>query len=91
MATGDFNVAMQGILAGEMPRRELEDIDFSDPNCGYMKQCLRYFSDQGFAMKVVRSADVVLEGKAPYASRYLELYDFYKNGFFDLMDEYSEG
>lgn len=91
MATGEFNIAMQGILAGEMPRKILENIDFSDPDCGYMKQCLRYFSDQGFAMKVARSADTVLEGTAPYASRYLELYNFYKNDFFDLMDEYSEG
>lgn len=93
VATGDFNVTVQGMLAGEMPREALERINFTDPDCAYMQQCMQYTHQAGKLAKTVRNLDIISETSIPYATRYLELYKFYTNnvaagdiGFHDLAD-----
>lgn len=97
VASCDFNTAIRGMLAGEMPREALERIDFSDPSCAYMQQCIQYTNMQmGKVAKAARNVDIITKTSIPYATRYLELYKFYTNnvaegdtGYSDLADEYG--
>lgn len=89
LATGDFNKTMCQILSGETTQEVLRSIDFTDPDCGYMKQCLRYLETDGKAVDVLKGADAVLSGVS-YPMRYLELKKFYEGEYCDLMDDYGE-
>lgn len=89
LATGDLNKAMECILGGEMPPDVLRSIDFTDPNCGYMQQCRDFLDNQGKVMGLLRSAEAIMGKGAMYASRYIELFNFYQNEYEDLVEEYE--
>ena len=90
LAAGDFNLAMQVILSGEIPMNILKKIDFTDPDCSYMKQCLEFEADKGKASNTMRTLNKIATGGAMYASRYLELYDFYHHEYDDLIEDYAQ-
>lgn len=90
LAVGDFNLAMQVILSGEIPMNVLKKIDFADPNCSYMKQCLEFEADKGKVTNAMRTLNKISTSGAMYASRYLELYDFYHHEYDDLMEDYAQ-
>lgn len=97
VATCDFNAVIRGMLAGEMPREALERIDFSDPKCDFMQQCIQYTkTETGKIAKAARNFNIITNASIPYATIYLELYKFYTNdvapgdiGFLDLADNYA--
>lgn len=89
LATGDLNTAMEVVLGGEMPPEVLRSIDFANPSCGYMQQCREFAADQGMGKNTLRTLEAVAGEGAMYATRYIELFDFYHNEYEDLMEEYA--
>ena len=90
LATGDINTTMQGMLAGEAPSHVLQSIDFSDPNCEYMKQCREFIQNDDKEASLVRNYNAVVSNYAFYASRYVDLFRFYQTEYHDLMDDYLD-
>ncbi len=91
VAVGDFDVAMREVLAGEMPKDVLERMKFDDPGCGYMRQAQEFISNSGGMADLVRNYQIYLGKNAFYAARYLELYKFYHEQYFDLIEDFMEG
>ena len=90
IATGDFNVTMQMILAGEAPREVLEKMNFADPNCDYMKQSREFFDNEDKEIQFLRNYQSIFGRFSFYASRYLELFKFYQTQYHDLMEDYLD-
>lgn len=90
IATGDFNTTMQFILAGEAPREVLESMEFDNPNCEYMKQCREFLENDGKVIKAVKNYYAIFDKSSYYASRYLELFQFYQSGYYDLVEDYLD-
>lgn len=88
IATGDIDVTMQGILAGEAPKKILESIAFHDPNCEYMKQSREFLKNEGTAAEKLRDYKAVFGSQAFYSSRYLELFQFYQSQYYDLVEDF---
>lgn len=89
LATGDLNTAMEVVLGGEIPTEALRRIDFTDPNCGYMKQCRAFAANQGKVNSTLRMAEAVGGGDALSATRYIELFQFWQGEYQDLMEAYA--
>lgn len=89
LATGDLNVTMQMILLGEAPVEALKQIDFTDPDNSFMRQCKEFISGDKI-MDKVRDARSVLDSRVYYASRYIELYKFYQSDYYDILEEYQQ-
>lgn len=90
IATGDFNIAMQTILTGEAPQEVLETIEFGNPNCEYMKQCREFLENDDKAVKTVRDSKALFSNQSFYASRYLELFQFYQTQYYDLIEDFLD-
>lgn len=90
IATGDFNVVIQGILTGEAPKEVLEKVNFADPNCEYMKQCREFMSNEDKGTKILRNYQSVFGINSFYAIRYLELFQFYQTQYHDLVEDYLD-
>lgn len=90
IATGDFNVTMRAILAGEAPENVLANVNFSDPNCAYMEQAREFLQQADGITTVARTAKALSGDGIFYASRYIDLFNFYKSEYYDIMDEYGE-
>jgi len=90
IATGDMDVTMQGVLAGEAPRKVLEGMAFHNPNCGYMKQSREFLKNEGTAMEKLRDYKAVFAKQAFYGSRYLELFRFYQSQYYDLVEDFMD-
>lgn len=89
IATGDFNKCMNFILLGEAPMGVLEKIDFLDPNNPYMRQSRAFLEETDWMSNAIRGASAIFSGKAFYASRYMELYDFYHSDYQDIIEDYT--
>lgn len=90
IATGDFNTAMQLVLTGEIPREALESVEFDNPNCEYMKQCREFLENDDKATRMVRNSKALFSDSPFYASRYLELFQFYQSQYYDLIEDYLD-
>lgn len=88
IATGNFNTAMQIMLAGEAPRETLAALEFDNPGCAYMGQCREFLEDDGRLIKIAKNCNAVFSNTSYYASRYLELFQFYQSEYYDLVEEY---
>ncbi len=89
LATGDLNVTMRGILLGETPQEALKEIDFTDPDNTYMRQCREFLSKKDKVMDKARDTKAILSSCLYYASRYVALFKFYQSDFFDIIEEYQ--
>jgi len=86
IASGDLNTVMEIILGGDMPLDQMRRIDFSDPSCSYMIQCLEFAEDQGAVMNSIRTLDALYYDEMMPAVRYLALFDFYQTEYQDLLE-----
>ena len=81
---------MQTILTGEAPQEVLETIEFGNPNCEYMKQCREFLENDDKAVKTVRDSKALFSNQSFYASRYLELFQFYQTQYYDLIEDFLD-
>lgn len=89
IATGDFNKCMNFILLGEAPAGVLEKIDFLNPENPYMRQSRAFLEETDLIANAVRGANAVLSGEAFYASRYMELFNFYQSDYQDIVEDFA--
>lgn len=90
IATGDFNATMRAVMAGEAPKNILDNIDFSDPDCAYMRQAREFLQQTDGITTVFRTAKAISGEWIFYASRYMDLFNFYRSEYFDIMEDYEE-
>ena len=90
IATGDFNVTMRAIMAGEAPKNILANVNFSDPDCAYMKQAREFLQQTDGVTSIARTAKAMSGDGIFYVSRYIDLFHFYQSEYYDIMDEYGE-
>lgn len=89
IATGDFNKCVNFILLGEAPAGVLEKIDFLDPNNPYMQQSRSFLEETNLVANAVRGTNAILSGEAFYASRYMELFNFYQSDYQDIIEDFA--
>lgn len=87
IATGDLNTTMRFVLLGEAPSEIFKQVDFTNPNNSYMRQCRAFLEDKDLVANTLRTANALLSGGAFYASRYMELFNFYQNDYYDILEE----
>lgn len=90
LATGNMNVTMQTILLGETPVDALKQIDFTDPDNTYMRQCREFLGNNGAIIDKIRDAKSIVGNGLFYATRYIELYKFYQSDFHEIIEEYQQ-
>lgn len=86
IATGDLNTTMRFVLLGEAPIEIIKKIDFANPDNSYMRQCRTFLEDKDLVANTLRTANAVLSGGAFYASRYMELFNFYQSDYYDILE-----
>lgn len=91
IAIGDFNAAMCCILAGEAPMEILKKVNFNDPGCDYMKQSREFLERTGHWTDRVRDVKAVTDRGGFYAARYMNLFQFAKEDYYDLVEGFWEG
>ncbi len=90
IAIGDFNKTMCAVLAGEIPMEILMRMDFSDPNCSYMKQSREFLENKGHWTETLRDIKAFSNEGVFYAARYVNLYQFMKNEYWDITEDFME-
>ena len=90
IATGDLNLTMCSILAGEAPMHVLKKMDFNDPECDYMKQSREFLEKTGHWTETVRDYKAFADDGVYYASRYMNLYQFAHNDYYDIVEDFLE-
>lgn len=90
IATGDFNVTMCSILAGEAPMYVLKKMNFEDPECEYMKQSREFLEKTGHWTEVVRDYKAFADAGVYYAARYMNLYQFAHGDYYDIVEDFQE-
>lgn len=90
VAVGDFNVTMCGILAGTAPMNVLKNMDFKNPECGYMKQCREFLEKTGHWTETARDYQAFAGADVYYAARYMNLYQFAHGDYYDIVEDFLE-
>lgn len=90
VATGNFNATMCMILAGQAPMEILKKMDFSNPGCSYMKQSREFLERTGHWTEKIRDCKAFSDAGVYYAARYMNLYQFMQEEYYDLIEDFME-
>lgn len=90
IATGSLNLTMRSILAGQAPAHILENMNFEDPECDYMKQTREFLSKTGHWTELMRDYTAFMGAETYPAARYMDLYQFAHKEYYDIVEDYLE-
>lgn len=90
VATGNFNATMCIILASQAPMEILKKMDFSNPRCSYMKQSREFLERTGHWTEKIRDYKSFSDAGVYYAARYMNLYQFMQEEYYDLIEDFME-
>lgn len=88
LALGDFEKAAKYMLMGEAPDDTLDKLNLAEPANDYYAQS-KEFLDRKDKSAIVQKINILASANHPYASRYIELYNWYISGEYDEVLERS--
>lgn len=89
LALEDFRLAAECILLGEVPDEVLGTIELDQPDNPYLEQAMEFLERSG-AAGAYQKLTTMLTKEQWMASRYVELYNWYRSGEYDEILEDRE-